>query len=263
MKRALVAALTFVVAPLCVAVLGHGIDYNNYLRLSGGTLSGPLTVHGLTLVSDPDTSDNTPGLGFITNPAAGILLNSTGGPMLVGASGSTPGLRSGSDSLFFYDISHALYPGTDDGISLGRSDDIRFNHLYMSRGIQGAKQKSLTDGAAAVAVVRIPVSAAGYQAGEVLWDAQSTDATDLRVLSGRTRFAAVNKAGTLTCGINVVGTDLLASSNGNILACTWTNVVNTTNCDLSVTCTDDTAGSQSIDIKMRVDMTTVSAITFP
>lgn len=156
-----------------------------------------------------------------------------------------------------------LYPGTNDTDNIGTGGNNQVAYLFLSRAIEGSKSKSLTDGAAATPVIRVPVATSGYQAGEVIWNAQSTDATDFRTTAGRIRFAGVNKAGTLTCTVNVVGTDLTASSNVNTLVCTWTNVVNTTNCDLSVTCTDNTAGSQTMTINVRADMPTTAALTFP
>jgi len=121
--------------------------------------------------------------------------------------------------------------------------------------IEGSSAKTLTDAAAAVAVWRCAIPSNDYLGGEIIWSTKSTDTTDYRVTQGRIRFAGVNKAGTNTCtAINVVGTDLTASSNANTLVCTWTNVVNTTNCDLSVTCTDNTAASQTMSVNSRLDM---------
>jgi hypothetical protein len=131
----------------------------------------------------------------------------------------------------------------------------RQTYSRVTRYVDGSTAKTLTDAGAAVAVWRCAIPSNDYLGGEIIWSTKSTDATDYRVTQGRIRFAGVNKAGTNTCtAINVVGTDLTASSNANTLVCTWTNVVNTTNCDLSVTCTDNTAASQTMSVNSRLDM---------
>ena len=128
--------------------------------------------------------------------------------------------------------------------------------------IQGSYSKTLTDAAAAASFTRIAVTSNSYEGGELLWVATSTDATDYRALTGRTRFSAVNKAGAETCDIAAAGTDLLESSNGNALACTWTcaNVAADT-IDLQVTCTDNTAGDQTIAMRGRLDLPIPATVT--
>jgi hypothetical protein len=155
-----------------------------------------------------------------------------------------------------------LRPLADDSYDTGYSAT-QWRNSYIARSIQGSKSKALTDAGAAVAVIRVPVATNGYQGGEVIWNAQSTDATDYRATEGRIRFAAISKAATPTCAVNVVGTDLTASSNANTLVCTWTNVVNTTNCDLSVACVDNTAGTQTMSVFFRADMPTTATLVFP
>lgn len=160
-----------------------------------------------------------------------------------------------------------ITPATANSKDLGDQGHA-WNAIYNSGGIYGARTKSLTDGAAAVAVMRVAAASGGSAGGEVVWEARSTDATDYRSLVGRIRFTGVNKGGTATCSVGVVGTDLLASSNANTLACTWTNVASTAYCDLSVTCTDNTAAAQTMSIGFRPDIPYVGAlatltVTFP
>jgi len=138
--------------------------------------------------------------------------------------------------------------------------------LYLIRGIQGSKSKTLTDAAAATPVIRVPVATNSFQDGEVVWHATSVEGANRRTVLGRIRFGATDKAGTPVCGIGLVGSDLYIPAfvgDAATLACTWTNVVNTTNCDLSATCTDDTAGDQTITINVRPDMTTTATLVYP
>lgn len=158
--------------------------------------------------------------------------------------------------------STAINTGTADAASVGTSA-LPYTTAYLTRSVQGSKSKTLTDAAVAVPVIRVPIASNSYQAGDVIWNAQSTDATDYRTTVGTIHFAGISKGAAPTCTVNVVGTDLTASSNANTLACTWTNVVNATNCDLSVTCTDNTAGSQTMTINFRADIPTMAVLAYP
>lgn len=198
----------------------------------------------------PDGTVAAPGLAFTDETGTGLY----GGSSII---------NFGVSGVLRWSIeTYNLYPSVTDNALLGLSSRL-ISTFYLSRGTQGAKSKTLTDAAAAAAVIRVPVATAGFQAGEVIWNAQSTDGTDHRTTKGRIQWAGVNKAGTLTCTVGVIGTDLTASSNANTLVCTWTNVVNTTNCDLSITCTDNTAGSQTMTANFRVDMPTTATLVFP
>ncbi len=213
-------------------------DASNYERASLGWASNVFTI-------------GTEMLG--TGTARNIAINAANGAL---------GLLqvNGTSSLIWGNTS--VTPGTTDTFDLGGvSGNNYWRSVHVSRGIQGSKSKTVTDAAAAVAFTRVAVPNNGYAGGELIWDTSSTDATDYRSTTGRIRFAGVNKAGTVTCAVNVVGTDLTASSNANTLVCTWTNVVSTTNCDLSVTCTDNTAGSQTINVNGRLDMPIPNTVT--
>lgn len=131
------------------------------------------------------------------------------------------------------------------------------------RSIQGSRALVLTDAAVAVSFTRIAVASNGYMGGEMLWVATSTDATDYRSLTGRTRFSFVNKGGTEDCNdVAAIGTDLLSSSNGNTLACTWTGAnAAADTCDLQVTCTDNTAGDQTVSIYGTIQMPILGTVT--
>jgi hypothetical protein len=231
-------------------VLGAGatiwFDAVSLKQITGGSL----TVQGRVLVGSGTAA--LPAIAAIANPGTGIWFDPGSQIMTV----STGGV--GRINFF----ATSLYPTTTDAVALG-SGTQSFTTANLTRGIQGSKSKSLTDAGAAVAVIRVPVASNGYQAGEVIWNCQSTDATDYRTTAGRIRFAAISKAAAPTCTVNVVGTDLTASSNGNTLVCTWTNVVNSTNCDLSVACVDNTAGTQTMTINFRPDMPTTATLVYP
>lgn len=221
-----------------------GISYTGVsgLPLTGGTLTGPLLL--------PDGSAAAPSLARAASPNTGIYFDANPGLHISGAGSNRAlfyggGIEFSTNSFIIKTVSGTL------PLTVGSS------------GLLGGVAKTLTDAAAATPVIRVPIATAGFRAGEVLWNAQSTDGTDHRTTAGVVRFAGVNKAGTPTCTVGVVGTDLTASSNANTLVCTWTNVVNTTNCDLSVTCTDNTAAPQTMTINVRANMTTTAAITFP
>jgi hypothetical protein len=156
----------------------------------------------------------------------------------------------GSGGLYTTNI--RSYNGSDvDSLGLGTA---QWMHGYFSRSFQGSKSKTLTDAAAAASIWSCAVPTSDSIGGELIWTTESTDATDYRVTQGAVRFAGVNKAGTTTCTIGVIGTDLTASSNGNTLVCTWTNVASGTNCLLSATCTDNTAAAQTMAVNSRLDM---------
>ncbi len=138
---------------------------------------------------------------------------------------------------------------------------------YLGTSTQGSKPKSLADGAAAVSFVEFSaIPQNSYMGGELICTATSTDATDYRSLTERIRYAAVSKGTAVTGTISVIGTDLLASSNGNTLVCTWTEGHATASTlKLQVTCTDNTAGSQTIVMNCRRDepIPFAGTVTYP
>jgi hypothetical protein len=149
-------------------------------------------------------------------------------------------------------------PATDNGQPIG-SAAARFTRGYFARSIQGSQSKALTDAGAAVSVTRIPVATNSYIGGWMEWVATATDGTDQKTLVGRTRFAFADKAGTPQCTVAADGTDLLESTNANTLACTVSAAVSTTNCDLQVTCTDNTGGAQTVAFNYRLNLPTMAA----
>lgn len=130
--------------------------------------------------------------------------------------------------------------------------------------LTGGVSQSLTDAAAAVPSVTVAVPTNGWIAGELMWHATSVSGADQLVANGTQRFWGSDTAGTPVCGINKIGTDGEGHSGGaNTLVCTWTNVVSTTNCALSVTCTNDLAAVQAITLYRRVASSANPTMTFP
>ena len=164
------------------------------------------------------------------------------------------GVSTGGTERWIFNASGALVPFADDSYTVG-SSTINARSLAVSRVIQGSKTLSLTDAGAEVAFARVAVPTAGFAGGTVIYTATSTDATDQLTTTGMAYFAGVDKAGTVTCGSpSVLGTVATAYTKGNTLVCTLSAATSTTNCDLKVTCTDNTAGTQTVNFYWRLDM---------
>lgn len=124
--------------------------------------------------------------------------------------------------------------------------------------------KALTDAAAATPFATIAVPLNGHIGGELVWMATSLSGSDQLVANGSIRFWGTDTAGTPVCGINKIGTDGEGHSGGaNTLICTWTNVVSTTNCAVSVTCTNNLAGTQAISLTGTPTMQRPAGIVYP
>lgn len=129
---------------------------------------------------------------------------------------------------------------------------------------QTTVSKSLTDAAAATSFMTVAVPTNGHIGGELVWMATSLSGVDQLVANGSIRFWGTDTAGTPVCGINAIGTPGEGHSGGaNTLVCTWTNVVSTTNCAVSVTCTNDLAGAQAITLTGTPTMQRPAALLFP
>lgn len=127
-----------------------------------------------------------------------------------------------------------------------------------------AVTKALTDAAAATSFATIAVPTDGHIGGELVWMATSFSGADQLVANGSIRFWGTDTAGTPVCGINKIGTDGEGHSGGaNTLICTWSNVVSTTNCAVSVTCTNNLATAQAISLTGVPTMQRPAAIVYP
>jgi len=124
--------------------------------------------------------------------------------------------------------------------------------------------KALTDAAATTSFVTVAVPTNGHIGGELVWMASSFSGVDQLVANGSIRFWGTDTAGTPVCGINKIGTDGEGHSGGaNTLSCTWTNAVSTTNCAVSVTCTNNLAGTQAISLTGTPTMQRPAGLIFP
>jgi hypothetical protein len=161
-----------------------------------------------------------------------------------------------------FSMVESLVPKIPDTFALG-SYSSPFTDLYVARSIQGGEVQQLVDAAAATPSVTIAIPTNGHRAGELSWTATSLSGADQLVAVGSQRWWATDTAGTPVCGINKIGTDGEGHSGGaNTLICTWTNVVVTTNCALSVTCTNNLAATQAISLTRRVTTNLAATVTY-
>jgi len=146
-----------------------------------------------------------------------------------------------------------------DGSSATVALEVNIGNVYRV----ASTAQALTDAAAAAVSITLPVATNGWVAGELSWTATSLSGADQLVANGARRWWGSDTAGTPVCGINTIGTDGEGHSGGaNTLICTWTNVVSTTNCVLSVTCTNNLAGTQAISLYRTVQREKSGVATF-
>lgn len=205
----------------------------------GATFSGPVLV--------PD--------GTAAAPSIALASDADGsGTGLFRSGANAIGVSTAGTERWIFNASGGLVPLTDDSYTVG-SSTINARSLSVSRVIQGSKTLSLTDAGAAVAFARVAVPTNAFAGGTVIYTATSTDATDQLTTTGMAYFAGADKAGTVTCGApSVLGTVGTAYTKGATLVCTLSAATSTTNCDLKVTCTDNTGGNQTVNFYWRLDM---------
>jgi hypothetical protein len=209
------------------------------LGASGCTFTVPILV--------PAGSAAAPSVASSANPSSGLYF-STLYPKL--AANGNDALSTTWNAAFNYGIAV-------NGALIGTT-------VLTQNSIAGGKTKSLTDAAAATPYVTVAVPTNGWVAGELVWAATSVSGADQLVTTGRIRFAGATTNVTPVCTVGVIGTDLAAVSAGvNTLVCTWTNVVAAQTCALSVTCTNDLAGTQAITMNGRLDMPITATLVFP
>ena len=125
---------------------------------------------------------------------------------------------------------------------------------------QGMLTKALTEGAA-TSFADISVASNSYVAGECIYRVDATDATDYQCRTGRVRFVAVNKGGTITASINEVGSQEVAVSSGTLLVVnsitTGTNKV-TLQCNATSSLTQTT-----LNANYRVDLVSSTETVTP
>lgn len=214
-------------------------------QVNGGTV----TAQGRFL-SD-SSSILLPGFSFVYDPDSGLGGRAGGGVAII------------TDGLERWVVSPQLTPRITDTYNIGDAS-LLVKDAYLVRSIQGGKAKSLTDAAAATPFVTAAVATNGWVGGELGWTATSVSGADQLVANGSVRWWGATTSTTPVCGINKIGTDGEGHSGGaNTLVCTWTNVVAAQTCALSVTCTNDLAGTQAITLTGRANMPTTATLVFP
>ena len=144
-----------------------------------------------------------------------------------------------------------------DAVVVDQRQDVQF-----VGGLYGFRSKTLTEGAA-TSFADISIGAGEYVAGECLWAVYATDATDLQMRTGRFRFVAVNKAGTITTvsPATEIGTPDVAVSAGTL------TVANTVAVGASKITLQSNATSSlvqtALGLRYRVDLLTTAAIITP
>ena len=127
-----------------------------------------------------------------------------------------------------------------------------YGPLTVNGDIIGGHEKDLVD-ATPTDFVRIGVVQGGHAHGQIIWSVFATDGTDMQSLQGAFTFAAVNKAGTITCdveeGFSLPSGDAYASA---VSAGTITMD--------AVACVEDAA--DTIDISIDVDTSLASTTKF-
>lgn len=186
------------------------------------------------------------------------------GVVMVADNGTKPTCVAALRGAIWYDEGGA---GVDDFYAVcvkTRANTYEWSEFSWANYGGWATSLALTDAGAAVPFARIAVPTNGWKAGELQWTATSLSGADQLVANGAVRWWSADTAGTPVCGINKIGTDGEGHSGGvNTLVCTWTNVQNTTNCDLSVTCTNDLAAVQAITLYGHVNMQIPGGLSFP
>jgi len=127
-------------------------------------------------------------------------------------------------------------------------------------GVYGFRSKTLTE-TTATSFADISIAAGEYVAGECLWAVYATDATDFQMRTGRLRFVAVNKGGTITASVNEVGTPEPALSAGT-LAVTNTIATGASKITLQSNATSSLAQT-TLALRYRIDLLTTAAIITP
>lgn len=127
-----------------------------------------------------------------------------------------------------------LAPNASDTSGIGFNTQLVTN-VYLSRSIQGSKTKALTE-SSATAAWDCALAASAHTGGTLNYCVYAADATDFQERCASIRVAAVNKAGTTTCGISTVtgNTTVNETTDANAVA------LSTGTLTYAVTCADTT-----------------------
>lgn len=133
-----------------------------------------------------------------------------------GSRGGTDTNTAGADAT----IQGSLGTGTGGGGNIlvrtaPRGSTGSAQNTPSDRLVLAAKQVTLTE-SSATPILDVAVPSGSVAGGEVLYTIRADDATDFQALTGRVQWSAVNKGGTLTAAINLVGTETTAVSAGTL-----------------------------------------------
>ena len=168
------------------------------------------------------------------------------------------GLRLESQGATYANLEPArIKLGTNniDAVVVDEYQDVQF-----IGGLYGFRSKTLTEGVA-TSFADISIAAGEYVAGECLWAAYATDATDFQMRTGRLRFVAVNKAGTITVSVNEVGTPEVAVSAGTLTVAS-TVATGASKITLQSNATSSLVQT-TLALRYRIDLLTTAAVITP
>lgn len=162
---------------------------------------------------------------------------------------------------------------TNPGLEIFSADSVAAEYLHLQADQTGAAhvqsnfaeivvggfKNNITEASAQV-IVRITMPSAGMFSGYITYLISDSDGTDHVARGGTTQIQGANKAGTSVCTINTGrdqetedGSQVANAAAAFTLTYTWTNVVNTTSCDLSLNAASS-AGANTYDIVYTVHL---------
>jgi hypothetical protein len=142
----------------------------------------------------------------------------------------------------------------------GTLNDAKGRNFFIVQSIQGAKTKALTE-SSATGFVDISVASGSFVGGVIDYTVNADDGTNFQVDAGQVAFTAVNKAGTVTTNVQVVGTDAQTLSSGTLtVSFTATAGTNKTtiNCNAVSSLTQTTL---NINYRIRVNTGVATTVT--
>jgi len=153
---------------------------------------------------------------------------------------------SGASVVGVFSASGSIAGTTSDSVPLGSAATL-FNHLYLSRSIQGGTSKALTEGVA-TSFIRVAIPSGSSRGASFDYMVHANDGTDYQSLMGEVWISGSNKAGTISIGTIAERQSTCACSSGTLTA--------------TVTVVD--AGSGNMDLKIdatsSLTQTTLAAI---
>ena len=149
-----------------------------------------------------------------------------------------------------YDVSGNIVPSASDSKDMGLSSAL-WRTAYVTRSIQGAKTKTLTE-SSATDVVQIAIPNGDFADFEIRWTVFASDGTDHQTVTGHTAFSCVNKADTETCATADVYADINPVSAGT-LTCTETTAAGTNAVMFTLNCVSSLTQT-TLDAYYRLDM---------